>query len=235
MPSVPTGHGGVLGALLLGQQVVVAEWVPGKRVQSLQTLFVRSGSAELPMRVDVEQLQSGRSFAFVTLTFRQGDVLVSRASVPLTADEPDVLRAVASAPPRGAPGTPVHRTLMPWLARALPSPDPLTVDLLLRVPEVDGEPRTARALLAYLSELPALQQAVDGLGVPADQGRLPGAVLSQTVTFLEPLDVREEFRVRVVVPYVGAGRVLGRGEVFRPDTQLVATFATSGLLRRPPS
>lgn len=61
---------------------------------------------------------------------------------------------------------------------------------------------------------------------------MPGAVLSQTVTFLEPLDVRDWHRVRVQVPWIGAGRLLARGEVWGPDG-LGATFATSGLLRAP--
>jgi hypothetical protein len=40
-------------------------------------------------------------------------------------------------------------------------------------------------------------------------------------------------RVRVVVPWVGAGRLLGRGEVFDAGGSLAVTFATWGLLRAP--
>lgn len=232
--SVPSGHGGVLGAQLLGQQVRLAErLVPGKRVQSLQTLFVRAGRADLPMSVDVEHLQGGRSFASLTLTFRQGDVLVSRASALLTVDEPDFLRRVARAPQLPQDTVEVHRALLPWQARAVPTDDPVDLDLLLRVPEAGDDPSLWRALVAYTSEVPAVQQVVDGMGVEVPSARLPGAVLSQTLTFLEPLDVREWHRVRVLVPYVGAGRLLGRGEVFDGDGRLAATFATSGLLREP--
>lgn len=232
--SVPSGHGGVLGAQLLGQQVRLAERLaPGKRVQSLQTLFLRPGDAGLPMTVDVEHLQSGRSFASLTLTFRQGDVLVSRANALLTALEPDFLRRVATAPPLPGRMTPVRRALLPWDARAVPTDDPADLDLLLRVAGVGDDPSLWRALLAYTSEVPAVQQVVDGLGVRVPDARLPGAVLSQTLTFLEPLDVRAWHRVRVVVPWVGAGRLLGRGEVFDADGSLAVTFATSGLLRAP--
>lgn len=232
--SVPSGHGGVLGAQLLAQQVRLAErLVPGKRLQSLQTLFVRPGSAEQPMSVDVEQLQAGRSFASLTLTFRQGDVLVSRASALLTVDEPDFLRRVVRAPVPVDSGTPVRRALLPWEARALPLADPADFDVLLRAPGVPGDPSLARALLAWTSEVPAVQQVVDGLGVRVPGSRLPGAVLSQTLTFLEPVDVRDWHRVRVVVPHVGRGRLLGRGEVFDAAGGLAVTFATSGLLRAP--
>lgn len=232
--SVASGHGGVLGAQLLGQQVRLAErLVPGKRVQTLQTLFVRPGRADLPMTVDVEQLQTGRSFASLTLTFRQDDVLVSRAGVLLTADEPDFLRRVAAAPPVPDGAAAVRRALLPWEARALPTADPADLDLLLRAPDVPDDPSLWRALVAYTSEVPAVQQVVDGLGVRVPGARLPGAVLSQTLTFLEPLDARDWHRVRVVVPYVGGGRLLARGEVFDAGGSLAVTFATAGLLRAP--
>lgn len=235
--SVPSGHGGVLGAQLLGQQVRLAErLVPGKRVQSLQTLFVRPGRADLPMTVDVEHLQAGRSFASLTLTFRQGDVLVSRASALLTVDEPDFLRRVAAAPSVPPGVVSVRRALLPWQAIAVPTEDPADLDLLLRAPsDLAEDPSLWRALIAFTSEVPAVQQVVDGLGVAVPDARLPGAVLSQTLTFLEPLDVREWHRVRVVVPYVGAGRLLARGEVFDAEGALAATFATAGLLRAPVS
>ena len=232
--SVPSGHGGVLGAQLLGQQVRLAErLVPGKRVQSLQTLFVRAGRADLPMSVDVEHLQTGRSFASLTMTFRQGEVLVSRASALLTVDEPDFLRRVADAPPLPPGSVPVRRALLPWEARAVPTADPADLDLLLRAPSVADDPSLWRALVAFTSEVPAVQQVVDGLGVAVPDARLPGAVLSQTLSFLEPLDVRDWHRVRVVVPYVGAGRLLARGEAFAAGGRLAVTFATAGLLRAP--
>lgn len=232
--SLPSGHGGVLGAQLLGQQVLLAErLVPGKRVQSLQTLFVRPGQTGEPMTVDVEHLQAGRSFASLTLTFRQGDLLVSRASALLTVDEPDFLRRVAAAPALPPGAAPVRRALLPWEARAVPTADPAELDLLLRAPQVPDDPSLWRALVAFTSEVPAVQQVVDGLGVPVPDARLPGAVLSQTLTFLEPLDVRAWHRVRVVVPYVGNGRLLARGEVFDDAGRLAVTFATSGLLRSP--
>ena len=235
--SVRSGHGGVLGAQLLGQQVRLAErLVPSKRVQSLQTLFVRPGRFDLPMTVDVEHLQAGRSFASLTLTFRQGDVLVSRASALLTVDEPDFLRRVAAAPPVPPGVVPVRRALLPWQAMAVPTGDPADLDLLLRAPcDLVEDPSLFRALIAFTTEVPAVQQVVDGLGVAVPDARLPGAVLSQTLTFLEPLDVREWHRVRVVVPYIGAGRLLARGEVFDAEGALAATFATAGLLRAPVS
>lgn len=145
--SVPSGHGGMLGAQLLGQQVRLADRLaPGKRVQSLQTLFLRPGDAGRPLAVDVEQLQTGRSFASLTLTFRQGDVLVSRASALLTADEPDFLRRGAAPPPLPEGAAAVRRALLPWEARAVPTADPADLDLLLRVPEAGADPSLWRAL-----------------------------------------------------------------------------------------
>lgn len=230
--SVPSGHGGVLGAQLLAQQVRLAErLVPGKRVQSLQTLFVRPGRADRPLTVDVEHLQAGRSFASLTLTFRQDDVLVSRASALLTVQEPDFLRRIAAAPSLPPGAEPVRRALLPWEARVVPTAEPTDLDLLLRAPGVPDDPSLWRALVAFTSEVPAVQQVVDGLEVEVPDARLPGAVLSQTLTFLEPLDVRDWHRVRVAVPYIGRSRLLARGEVFDAQGSLAVTFATSGLLR----
>lgn len=232
--SVASGHGGVLGAQLLGQQVRLAErLVPGRRVQSVQTLFLRPGRADLPLQVDVEHLQSGRSFASVSLSFRQDALLVSRASVLLTADEPDFLRRVTTAPALPDGVTPVRRALLPWETCAVPVQDPVEFDLQQRIAGAGEDPSVWRALVAFTSEVPAVQQVVEGFGVPVEGDALPGAVLSQTLTFLDPLDVRDWHRLRVVVPHVGGGRLLGRGEVFGADGSLAVTFATSGLLRAP--
>ena len=79
-----TAHGSIFGAYLLLQQVIAAErTVPDKRVLSLQTIFANGGQSGEPVQISVETMQQGRSFSCLSLTFRQGSVIVTRAEVLL--------------------------------------------------------------------------------------------------------------------------------------------------------
>ncbi|AFR49440.1 acyl-CoA thioesterase [Gordonia sp. KTR9] len=235
--SVPSGHGGVLGSQLLAQQVVLAERSePGKRVQSLQTQFVRGGRWNRPIDVEIIRHHSGRSFAFVALVFRQdGDVLTT-ASVMLTIDEADDFRR--DVPPAEAKSvehaSEVRRALIPWAIRESVTADAADYEAWMRVPEARGDATLGRALIAHASEIPAIHSAVAarGIAVPAG-GTVPGNILAHTVTFTAPSDLADWHRMSIANVFVGSGRQLGRGVVADAGGRTVATFDSIGVLRVP--
>lgn len=232
---VPSSHGGVLGSQLLAQQVVLAERSdPGKRVQSLQTNFIRGGRCECPVDVEIERRHGGRSFTFLGMLFRQDGDIITTASVMLTADEPDFLRREVRTPEVASlqDAVAVQRALIPWEVRESVTPDPANYEAWMRVPEARGDGTLSRALIAHASEVPAMHCAV-GAGdvtVPAGGG-VPGSVLAHSITFSAPSDLAEWHRMEIETVFLGAGRQHGRGVVSGPSGRAIATFDTTGVLR----
>ncbi|ADP78682.1 acyl-CoA thioesterase [Pseudofrankia inefficax] len=238
--SLPNAFGGVLGAQQLAQQIVLAERLaPGRSVQTLHAVFPNPSRWERPVDADFEWLQAGRTFANLTLTFRQDGRAISRSDVLLAADGPDFVRHEPDRPegwtgPEAA--RPVDHPMMPWEVRTGPGPTPFSVDHWQRIPAAPDDPTVARALAAYASE-PLLVPRVMADHVARGEVRIaPGSrlaanIIAETVTFVEELDAREWHLVRVSSPHAGRGRVLGRGEVFRADGRLCAVFECVAMLR----
>jgi acyl-CoA thioesterase-2 len=234
--TLPTPHGGIFGAYLLFQQVLIAELAaPGKRVISIQTVFANSGTSGQPCQVTVDTLQHGRSFAFLTVTFRQGDLIVTRAEVMLTVDEADYVHHRNTPPaPDGAANWP-EGAMGLWPGAVHRWPGSSLDELALRF-SLDEQPAAAvaRALVALATE-PAVMAALSGFMTlkAASPGRMAGNVLTQTITLLEPADLVAGVVVGSTARYAGQGRVHGDGRVLSVDGDLLGTFTTTGVLREP--
>ncbi|MDO9485143.1 MAG: thioesterase family protein [Actinomycetota bacterium] len=233
-----TPHGGIYGAYLMFQQVLIAELAaPGKKVISLQTAFANGGVSGQPCQVTVETLQSGRSFAFLSLTFRQGDVVVTRAEVMLTIDEADFLRHDNpwTTIPISNEWPSIHPGIFPGSAVRWPDSNPQELAALYSCDQsIDDS--TSRALTALVTE-PAVMAALMNFHEmpPAQAGRVAGNVLTQNVTLLRPVDLESGVLVRSRARYAGAGRVHGEGNLEDQSGALIGTFTTTGVLRGPRS
>ncbi|KJE23532.1 acyl-CoA thioesterase [Frankia torreyi] len=232
---VPSGHGGVLGAQQLGQQVVLAERLAsGKRLHTLQTVFIHGGRADLPLEIDVERLAGGRSVESFALSLRQGGDQLSRAQVMLTGDAPDLHRFDSPAADLGRPADaePVRRALLPWEAAIMPRRAPRQLDLWTRIADAPEDPTFWRALIAHTVETLAIADGMLHGGIPLPpRAELQAVVLTQTVTYLDDLDVRDWHLYRVHTPQAARGRILGRGELYGADGGLRAVFETVNLVR----
>ncbi len=233
-----TPHGGIYGAYLMFQQVLIAELAaPGKRVISLQTAFANGGVSGQPCQVTVDTLQSGRSFAFLSLTFRQGELIVTRAEVMLTVDEDDYLKHDNPWSPIAiSPNWPETTSgIFPGSATRWPGSTPTELAVRYATDEPQLDDSTTRALTALVTE-PAVMAALMSFNeVPAQAGRVAGNVLTQNVTLLRPVDLSKGLLVRSRARYAGAGRVHGEGNLEDESGALVGTFTTTGVLRGPRS
>ena len=234
-----TPHGGIYGAYLMFQQVLIAELsAPGKRVISLQTAFANGGVSGEPCQVSVETLQSGRSFTFLSITFRQGDLIVTRAEVMLTIDEPDFLRHDNPWEPiaRGADWMTAPSGIWPGSAVRWPDANPSELAVVYSTNEPDLDESTTRALTALVTE-PAVMAALMSFNEvpPAQAGRVAGNVLTQNVVLLRPVDLSRGLLVRSRARYAGAGRVHGEGNLEDESGALIGTYSTTGVLRGPRS
>jgi acyl-CoA thioesterase-2 len=233
-----TPHGAIFGAHLLLQQVLAAERVaPGKRTLSLQTIFANGGRSGEPVDIDVQVMQQGRSFSCVSLAFRQFDVVITRALALLTSDEDDYLRherprAALDPDPSGWPEGPPGQ--WPGATQLSPASGPDRVSLRLQLDEPVTDPSLARALVALSTEAQVMRVLLDlGGGSTSAPNRVPANVLTQTLTFVEPIDVNAAFVLNVFPSYAGHGRVHGAGEVLDDAGSLLATFSSTGVLRAP--
>jgi acyl-CoA thioesterase-2 len=233
-----SSHGGILGAQLVAQQVVLAErLVPGKRVRASSTLFTRPGRNDRVLEVDVEKLHSGLGFATLTTSFRQGGELVCRGQVLLSDGEADIantrVAVPASVPPEASRH--VRRALIPWEARDLPDENSPHAELWMRAPALIGDdPTMWSALLAHASMVPALShQPAGGSGTSTSSGVEPDevepVVRSHSLTFVTGMDTREWHLMRTWSHCAGSGRWTCHGEFHSPSGHLGALFATVGL------
>ncbi|HVV31306.1 MAG TPA: acyl-CoA thioesterase domain-containing protein [Mycobacteriales bacterium] len=233
LPSLPSGHGGVLGSQLLAQQVTCAErLVPDKKVLTLQALFIRGGVGGEPLELYPEELQQGRSFASYALTFRQGSTTICRADVLLHADESDYVRVGLAAPDPGRidDARPMRIALMPWETRAAAKQAPGSLLVWQRIPVDSADPSRCRSLLAFTTEVLALQHFRVAESLPPTPA-VTGSILSQRVSFFDQLDLREWHLVRTEVEYAGGGRAAAGGEIYSADGRLAATFEQVALMR----
>lgn len=235
-----TAHGAIFGAYTMFQQVLAAERaLPGKRVISLQTLFANGGVSGQPVQIDVDVLQQGRSFGCVSVTLRQEELVISRAEVLLTSDEDDYLRLQAPpAEPIDSAGWPERGAgLWPGRTRRDPSSGVAAMTLALELDagvEEQRDPALTRALVALATEPEVMNTLLEyGEVTPASDGRMPANVLTTTVTLLEPADLTQPLILRAEPTYAGQGRAHGGGQVLSPAGQLLATYTSTGVLRRP--
>ena len=231
-----TAHGGIFGAFQLFQLVLVAELAaPGKRVISIQTVFANSGESGKPARIKVDTLQNGRSFAFLTLKYCQGDVVVSRSEIMLTVDEDDFIhhRNPGATPLDVSDWEPTSAGLWPEHARHWQGSgeELAAVNYWL---DAQPTPSMARALVALATEPAVMASVREFKEMPqASAGRMAGNVLVQNITLLEPADLASGIILRSTTRYAGQGRLHGEGSILDLSGQLIATYSTTGVLRYP--
>src|SRR5271168_296690 len=91
--NLESDHNVVFGGQLLAQSVMAGlAGQEGKSVKTIHTVFARGASPDAPLEIAVDRMHSGRSVASSTVTISQGDTLVTRSLILLSADEPDVIR-----------------------------------------------------------------------------------------------------------------------------------------------
>jgi acyl-CoA thioesterase-2 len=221
--SIPSSHGGILGAQMLGQSVAACETAtPGKVVMSLSMKFLRPSRCELPVRIGLRHLSNGRRFAVAEIDFEQEGRLVARGEVLLGPPSGDTAALEGDT---AVTGTPTARALWPWDV-LYPADDPVGSAVWARVPYDLLTPRASRSLLAYATEPLTVPLAIDGRGMRARGGEITQAVLAHSITFAAAFDARGWHLHR---PEVVGGRghvVTGRGVLLDGSGRCVATTET---------
>ncbi|WP_106402546.1 acyl-CoA thioesterase [Actinocorallia populi] len=232
----------LFGGQLLAQCVRAASLTcPDKGVKSLHVLFPRAGSADEPVRYEVERHHEGGTFATLAVTARQSRGVIATASVSLhTAEDGRDHQTTAAVP--AVPGE-EHRVdldLLPWETRTTadldsPKPEAPELELWLRSRPLEHDAEAlAPALTAYATDLTLIGTAlrpVDGVSQRDAGTAFISAVTSHTLWFHRPFRTDAWLLLRQHSPLLAHGRSFGRGDVLTEDGSLVASYAQEALLR----
>jgi acyl-CoA thioesterase II len=223
-PSFPT-------ALLVASAVVAAERsFPGVSVGHMSCSFGRPPRADRPVEVAMSEVHIGRSCTTARLTFlqrgaSQGEAAVllrtCPTAVPIRRPRGSARTArsrLAPTPPQAAAAVASPRRripIVPWDLVAVPAPDDGSTSreslVWSRARDVPSDGTLQRALLAYLSELlpVAAAFAARSRGHAGEAGS-PATVLSHTITYAGPFDLRDWLLAAVQLgePTVGYAHAL---------------------------
>jgi acyl-CoA thioesterase-2 len=229
--NLPTGHGGILGAQMLGQMVALSEsCIADKLVRTVSMRFLRPSLWREPLVVGIDRISDGRRFAALSVDFRQGDALIARGDVMLAHS----ISASPGSPNRQATGLPRARSstraLWPWKVKTPVVPRSEEVDLWARVPGQPLSGRLSRALIAFATESLTVPLAIDLRGRRRDGGMISQAVLFHSVTFHRAFDAATWHRHRARLLTDDGAAVTGQGEVFNAVGGLLATTETVAVL-----
>jgi acyl-CoA thioesterase len=239
------GPGVIFGGQLLAQSIIAASKTePSKRVKTVHTIFARAGSPDAPVEIAVERMHSGRAMASNTVTITQGDRLIARSQLLLTADEPDFIHHADSAPlvPGPEDSRPTREDEGAWEVRIAGDADindpervgPPDLDAWTRFVGAPDEPAISQALLAFATDgflIGTAMRPHHGVGQAQAHRSLSTGVLSHTLTFHEPFTASEWLLLSHHSTHTGHGRAYGRANVFRTDGTLVASFVQDAMIR----
>jgi acyl-CoA thioesterase II len=149
--------GGLYGGQIIAQSLRAATLTvdPALRLHSLHAYFIRLGDAAEPIRLEVDRIRNGRSFATRRVVARQsvGAILNMAASFQTPEDAAEV--QTETMPPVASPDALRHDSWSPLIERRLLPTDiaPGRVGAWMRLSEEIGDDPVLNACaLAYLSD-----------------------------------------------------------------------------------
>jgi acyl-CoA thioesterase len=239
------GTGVVFGGQLVAQAVTAGQiGQEDKTVKTIQTIFARGASFDAPLEITVDRMHSGRSMASSAVTIAQGDRLITRSLVLLSAVEPDVIRHSDEPRSRTHPEDVAANLRVDgaWEFGVVGNVDlndpnhlgPPELEVWVRFADAPADPAIDQALVAYSTDgflIATAMRPHAGVGQAQAHDTLSTGVLSHTLTFHEPCPASDWHLLEQRSTYAGNGRSYGRGDIFRSDGQLAASFVQDAMIR----
>lgn len=240
-------RGVVFGGQLIAQLIAAGATIDEtKRVKSAHAVFARPVMAADPVELRVDALQTGRTFGSGTASLWQDGKERARATVLLTADEPDLIRhgstmpdvAAADASPQMGKSPDVRVVDGIDILDADSTGDP-EIDVWFRrslVVEGPNAQAIQQGLLAHTSAsflIGAAMRPHAGVGQSAAHAAFSTGIIAHTISFHEPIDLTQWHLLHSTSTYAGRGRTYGSGEIFAGG-QLVASYSQESMVRHFP-
>jgi acyl-CoA thioesterase len=229
---------------VLAQSIVAASAsCPGKTVRRISGTFCRPIRAELPIELDVDVVQDGRTFATLVVTGSQQGRTCGVMTVMLDIPSPDVIRHPVVAPGSNPAEAIPHD--MPLTGRELRlvgladpnDPDevgPPRIEAWLHYDQVPTRSDLQRALLAHFTghlSISTTMRAHEGIGTAMAHHTVSTGVLAIEITFHDPVEWSGWLLYDHESTAVGAGTCYVRGQIRDESGRLIASFSQDGLIR----
>lgn len=241
-------HRGVVeGSQMLAQAIVTAgRHAPGRRVVSASMVFMRPANTSEPLRIQLDELSSGRNFTTLAPHVRQSGKLCASGIMLLDATAPDVIRHAAAAPETkgpdasepfdmavtgrdvrfvdgaytGDPNTPVGP---PWL------------DAWVRFREVPEDSHLHAGLLAHFTGHVSIAAALrphPGIGQSQAHRTLSTAINAIQISFHANVRADRWMLYRHHSTFAGDGMTHSECRVHDVAGALLASFTVDAMVRR---
>ena len=239
------GRDVVFSGQLIAQMIMAADHsVEGsKDVKSVHAIFARAGSYTMPIELEVDVMQSGRTWASDTITATQQGKLLCRALLLMSIDDPDLMHHELSMPEVPGPDQLRDGSSLAYPGaevRRVEAPD-ATVNGVpamwqwVRVTDVTGSPAVHQAVLSWCTPGPYIELSMrphaDKVRIGEAHRSVSTGVIGHTISFHERFDVGEWLLISHEATYAGRGRIHGRGLVFGRDGRLLASISQDSMVR----
>jgi acyl-CoA thioesterase len=178
------------------------------------------------------------------VTITQGDQICTRSLILLSAVEADVIRHADARRSTSSPDDVAGhlRGEGAWEIGIVGDVDlsdpeavgPPDLDVWVRFAGAPDDPATDQALVAYSTDgflIGTAMRPHTGVGQAQAHQTLSTGVLSHTLTYHERCPAAEWHLLEQRSTYAGHGRSYGRGEIFRADGELAASFVQDAMIR----
>jgi acyl-CoA thioesterase II len=249
----------VFGGQLLGQALAAASFSvpPDSACHSLHAYFLRPGKPGRPIDYEVSVMRDGRRLCARKVAAVQRDELVFELTASFEPESPGPEHAEPSLAAPAPESFPDEATRMQqWLEKLPPELHDYVRSSPIEFIELDSrdrhdqtpsagpvrawrrvrdrlpdDPALHRCVLAYVSDMGALEPAVRAVGLARSHSDLQLASLDHALWFHRPFRCDEWLLFTVWPVSVGSGRGLCRGLVHSRDGRHVASFTQEALVR----
>jgi acyl-CoA thioesterase II len=249
-------YAALFGGQLVGQAAAAADaTVKRQELHSLHCNFLRSGSPDWPLHLNVERVRDGRRFSNRRVLIMQNNVVLAAVTcsyrAPLLGFEHQLTAKATTGPENAINAADLARSanpdLLPFMRRfAEPQPIELKIPseqgflrtapearrhYWLRAPSLVGvdDPRLHRQTLAYLSDFLVSGAALVPHAVPLPGSHVFVTSLDHAIWFHRPVRCDDWLLFETDSPSASRGVALSRGQVYDRAGTLVASLAQESL------
>jgi acyl-CoA thioesterase-2 len=260
-PRKQGGFGRVFGGQVIAQALAAAERTvdPARAAHSLHAYFLRGGSEDHPMELQVRRDFDGGSFSNRRVIASQQGRPILTLTAGFQRDQPGLHHQAPAMPDVPQPeeleadealrlqlskhltGRTREFALLQWPIEtrsvrepqwAITAPSEPIAYMWFRAPaRLPDDPRLHRAVLAYASDMQLLGTASQPHGKNFWTGELKLASLDHALWFHEPFRADEWLLYATESPWSGGSRGFARGQIFDRSSKLVASVSQEGMLR----